>query len=66
MLVPLVLQGLLTALGLIGDPLNPNAIDFLLNVIIFVIGIWFLIELGFLRGTVGPNQYGPDPLEGQA
>jgi uncharacterized membrane protein YhaH (DUF805 family) len=21
-----------------------------------------LIELGFRRGTVGPNQYGPDPL----
>jgi uncharacterized membrane protein YhaH (DUF805 family) len=21
-----------------------------------------IIELGFRRGTVGPNQYGPDPL----
>ena len=27
-------------------------------------GIWALIELGFLRGTVGPNNYGPDPLQG--
>ena len=27
------------------------------------ISIWGLVELGFLRGTVGPNQYGPDPLE---
>ncbi len=26
------------------------------------IGIWALVELGFLRGTSGPNQYGPDPL----
>ena len=25
-------------------------------------GIWFLIDVGFLRGTPGPNQYGPDPL----
>jgi uncharacterized membrane protein YhaH (DUF805 family) len=25
-------------------------------------GLWYLIEAGFLRGTVGPNQYGPDPL----
>ncbi|MBL8894333.1 MAG: DUF805 domain-containing protein [Rhizobiales bacterium] len=25
-------------------------------------GIWALIELGILRGTIGPNQYGPDPL----
>jgi uncharacterized membrane protein YhaH (DUF805 family) len=28
----------------------------------FAITIWALVELGFLRGTVGPNQYGPDPL----
>jgi uncharacterized membrane protein YhaH (DUF805 family) len=26
------------------------------------ISLWALIELGFLRGTSGPNQYGPDPL----
>src|SRR5262249_41164553 len=26
------------------------------------IGIWGFVELGCLRGTVGPNQYGPDPL----
>jgi uncharacterized membrane protein YhaH (DUF805 family) len=24
--------------------------------------IWFLVELGFLRGTEGPNRYGPDPI----
>ena len=23
---------------------------------------WILIECGFLRGTVGPNRFGPDPL----
>jgi len=27
-------------------------------------GLWYLIEAGFLRGTGGPNQYGPDPLAG--
>lgn len=27
-------------------------------------GIWALVEQGFLRGTDGPNQYGPDPLAG--
>ena len=26
------------------------------------VSIWGLVELGFLRGTSGPNQYGPDPL----
>jgi len=24
--------------------------------------IWFLIELGCLPGTPGPNRFGPDPL----
>jgi uncharacterized membrane protein YhaH (DUF805 family) len=26
------------------------------------IAIWGFVELGCLRGTPGPNQYGPDPL----
>lgn len=26
--------------------------------------LWALIETGFLEGTKGPNQYGPDPLGG--
>jgi uncharacterized membrane protein YhaH (DUF805 family) len=26
------------------------------------ISIWAFVEFGCLRGTVGPNQYGPDPL----
>ncbi|HEY0438650.1 MAG TPA: DUF805 domain-containing protein [Xanthobacteraceae bacterium] len=28
------------------------------------IAIWAFVELGCLRGTVGPNRYGPDPLGG--
>lgn len=27
-------------------------------------GLWYLIECGFLEGTKGPNQFGPDPLAG--
>ena len=27
-------------------------------------GLWILVELGFLKGTDGTNQYGPDPLAG--
>ena len=30
-----------------------------------ILGVWALIWFGCLRGTVGPNQYGPDPLEGR-
>jgi uncharacterized membrane protein YhaH (DUF805 family) len=32
-----------------------------INLIPIIGGIWALIEVGCLRGTVGPNQYGPDP-----
>jgi uncharacterized membrane protein YhaH (DUF805 family) len=34
----------------------------LLSLAAGVIAIWGFIELGCLRGTPGPNQYGPDPL----
>ena len=27
-----------------------------------VLGLALLVELGFRKGTTGPNQYGPDPL----
>ncbi len=30
-----------------------------------VLFLWPIVELLFLRGTVGPNKYGPDPLEGE-
>ena len=34
-----------------------------LLVLVPVIGwIWMLVELGFLKGTDGPNQYGKDPV----
>lgn len=36
---------------------------FLLIVLIPLLGaLWLLVELGFLRGTAGPNRFGPDPL----
>jgi uncharacterized membrane protein YhaH (DUF805 family) len=36
-----------------------------LHLVSFAITVWAIVELGFLRGTPGPNSYGPDPL-GQA
>ena len=26
------------------------------------LAVWGIVELGILRGTVGPNRFGPDPL----
>lgn len=34
----------------------------LIALVPFVGAFWVLIECGFLKGTTGPNQYGPDPL----
>ena len=35
---------------------------FILHLAGFAITVWAFVELGCLRGTVGPNQFGPDPL----
>jgi uncharacterized membrane protein YhaH (DUF805 family) len=34
--------------------------------VVLLIGyaLWLIVETGFLRGTPGPNRYGPDPLGG--
>ena len=42
-----------------------DSVGFIFGLAGFAISIWAIVELGFLRGTVGPNQYGPDPLEGR-
>jgi uncharacterized membrane protein YhaH (DUF805 family) len=34
----------------------------ILHLISFAITVWAFVELGCLRGTIGPNRYGPDPL----
>ena len=45
----------------IGDQME--YLGFVLHLVAFAITVWAFVELGCLRGTVGPNQYGPDPLE---
>jgi len=34
---------------------------FMLIGLIPIVGLWYLIEVGFLEGTAGGNEYGPDP-----
>ena len=42
-----------------------KSVKWMLLFLVPVIGwLWLLVELGFLRGSEGPNQYGPDPLAG--
>jgi len=34
----------------------------LTGIVAFAVSVWLFVELGFLRGTRGPNRFGPDPL----
>ena len=45
--------------------LRIRPIEFAVDPFNFLVGLWFFIWLGFLRGTVGPNPYGADPVQGE-
>jgi uncharacterized membrane protein YhaH (DUF805 family) len=47
---------------------GPHAgpIGFVFSIAGFAISVWMIVELGCLRGTIGPNKYGPDPLAATA
>jgi uncharacterized membrane protein YhaH (DUF805 family) len=47
---------------LMSDPLNPSMLAGALGIPVGIWAIVMLIDLGFLRGTRGPNRYGTDPL----
>jgi uncharacterized membrane protein YhaH (DUF805 family) len=50
--------------GLSGTEENPTEIGIALALAGLAVGIWYLIDLGILKGTPGPNRFGPDPLGG--
>ncbi|MGA2893880.1 MAG: DUF805 domain-containing protein [Xanthobacteraceae bacterium] len=53
---------LLTVLEMTGTEDEPSMLSLLIALPFTVLGIALLVELGFRKGTPGPNQYGPDPL----
>ena len=63
---------LITALGIgmsvadfAGTPIPvPGPLLTTLSIILGIFGIYLIVVLGFLKGTPGPNNYGPDPLGG--
>jgi uncharacterized membrane protein YhaH (DUF805 family) len=61
-LVPLLIAGLFASWGLAGTPQEPNALGWICTLINLGVGLWFLIDLGILKGTPGQNHYGGDPL----
>jgi uncharacterized membrane protein YhaH (DUF805 family) len=56
LVAPSILSGVGAAFGQAGSALA--------GLVSAGISIWALVELGCLRGTVGPNRFGPDPLGG--
>jgi uncharacterized membrane protein YhaH (DUF805 family) len=56
------LLNLFTVLGLAGSEETPSMLSLAIVVPLMVFALALLVELGFRRGTVGPNQYWPDPL----
>jgi uncharacterized membrane protein YhaH (DUF805 family) len=63
-----LLRNVVDLIAMTGDQSNPKTLNLLLSgiftLVFAVISIWAFVELGCLRGTVGTNQYGPDPLGG--
>ena len=55
--------GMMAMLGMgAQDILIPGKIAMAVGFISMIVGLWALVELGFLKGTTGENSYGPDPL----
>ena len=48
----------------IGQNSDSGAVALVLGLVSLGISIWAFVVLGCLRGTRGPNRYGPDPLGG--
>jgi uncharacterized membrane protein YhaH (DUF805 family) len=53
---------LLTVLGLAGSNEQPSMVSLFIAIPFTVMLVALMIELGFRRGTIGPNRYGPDPV----
>ena len=62
--IPTILSGIGAYLTYEAD--EQTAVAMLLSLVSFGLSLWGFVELGCLRGTVGPNQYGPDPIAPQA
>jgi uncharacterized membrane protein YhaH (DUF805 family) len=58
-----VLMNFLSLIGLAGTPDQPASPYMVLVLLWLVYAVALLIDLGFRRGTPGPNRHGPDPLQ---
>src|SRR4029079_13415503 len=59
-LVPSVLVVIGVLIGAFVE--DSSIIDTVLVPLVLAIAVWAFIEMGCMRGTIGINQYGPDPV----
>jgi len=59
-----VVLDLLSLLNLLGPMEKPSTLFYVAGLPFTIMALILLIDFGFRRGTVGPNYYGADPLEG--
>ena len=59
-LVPSVLVVIGVLIGAFME--DSTIIATVLGLLAFAVGVWAFVEMGCLRGTIGVNQYGPDPV----
>ena len=55
--IPATLEAIVNSTGSQNSP-----VETALSLISLVIGIWFFVEFGCMRGTIGDNRFGPDPV----
>jgi uncharacterized membrane protein YhaH (DUF805 family) len=58
-------NGVFDLFDVLGWPIGggePSVLSLAVMIPFAVLAFALVVELGFRRGTVGPNQYGPDPL----
>jgi uncharacterized membrane protein YhaH (DUF805 family) len=56
-----LLWSLIQALGVMTASAG---IGMVISIVFLIYAVYMLVQLGFLKGTAGPNAYGPDPLQG--
>ena len=61
-LIPFAIAFLFSAWGLTGTSTENTGLGWLCALVVIGVLLWFVIELGILKGTPGSNQYGGDPL----
>ena len=63
--VMLIAIYVLQLLGLGQTAEGPTTLYLTILIPCFLLALYLFVEFACLRGTVGPNRYGPDPLEGR-